>query len=422
MRRLALLLPLIALAAAPAPAEPVLLELPENGCVRSGAGRVLEDKLSQLAPAHTEDPATPLPNGVYTNAELAVLFRIKDGEATLVKDLSPGRSRETLMIPDRFGGVPVTEVNWNAFADCRNLRSVSFPPSVRRIDAKAFSGCSSLTNVVLGPGVEDIEEGVFQNCNAIEAFEIGAKLTRFSAEDDYSESFGFDTSSIPRGARKLRLRLDPANSHFKLVEESLCSADGKTLVLNPASVGLAIPAGVKEIDDGAIEGLSAKDPRLVVPDGVKRIGRDNFMGIKGLREVVLPDSVRRIEDRAFSSCPDLESVVIGTGVTTIGEECFSDCPKLESVRIAATNVVVETNAFQWEDDKCKPHAPVVFEIGGKPAALPPYDYEFGVYDCDDDEEEDDDCDDDDCDDDCDDDDCDDDDCDDDDDEDEEIDE
>ncbi len=58
MKRLTLLLPLLALAAVPAPAEPVLLDLPENGCVRSGAGRVLEDKLSQLAPAHTADPAT----------------------------------------------------------------------------------------------------------------------------------------------------------------------------------------------------------------------------------------------------------------------------------------------------------------------------------------------------------------------------
>ena len=348
MKRLALLLPLLALAA---------------------------------APARAEDPATPLPDGVYTNAELAVLFRIEDGEASLVKDLSPGRSRETLVIPDRFGSVPVTSVGTIAFADCRNLRSVSFPPSVRRIYARAFSGCSSLTNVVLGPGVKDVGVDAFRDCDAIETFEIGAKLPRFS--DDGS---GFANSSVPRGARKLRLRLDPANPHFKLVEESLCSADGKTLILNPASVGLAIPDGIKEIDDGAIEELSAKDPRLVVPDGVERIGRDNFMGVKGLREVVLPDSVRRVERRAFSWCPDLESVIIGTGVATIGEACFSDCPKLKTVRIAATNVVVETNAFGWEDDEFQPHAPAVFEIGGKPAEPPAYDCDWGVYDGDDDED------------------------------------
>ena len=331
--------------------------------------------------ARAEDPATPLPDGVYTNAELAVLFRIEDGEASLVKDLSPGRSRETLVIPDRFGSVPVTSVGTIAFADCRNLRSVSFPPSVRRIYARAFSGCSSLTNVVLGASVEDVGVDAFRNCDAIETFEIGAKLPRFS--DDGS---GFANSSAPRGARKLRLRLDPDNPHFKLVDGSLCSADGKTLVLNPASVGLAIPAGIKEIDDGAIEELSAKDPRLVVPNGVERIGMDNFMGVKGLREVVLPDSVRRIERRAFSWCPDLESVVIGTGIATIGEACFADCPKLKSVRIAATNVVVETNAFQWEDDQFQPHAPAVFEIGGKPAVPPAYDCDWGVYDGDDDED------------------------------------
>ena len=348
MKRLALLLPLLALAA---------------------------------APARAEDPATPLPDGVYTNAELAVLFRIENGEASLVKDLSPGRSRETLVIPDRFGSVPVTSVGTIAFADCRNLRSVSFSPSVRRIYARAFSGCSSLTNVILGTGVEHVGVDAFRGCDAIETFEIGATLPRFSR--DYT---GFANSSVPRGARKLRLRLDPANPHFKLVEGSLCSADGKTLVLNPASVGLAIPAGIKEIDDGAIEELSAKDACLVVPDGVERIGMDNFMGVKGLREVVLPDSVRRIERRAFSWCPDLESVVIGTGIATIGEACFADCPKLKSVRIAATNVVVETNAFQWEDDQFQPHAPAVFEIGGKPAEPPAYDCDWGVYDGDDDED------------------------------------
>ena len=62
MKRLALLLPLLALAAAPARAEPVPPLLPENGCVRSGAGRVLDGKLSQLAPAHAEDPAKNAPS------------------------------------------------------------------------------------------------------------------------------------------------------------------------------------------------------------------------------------------------------------------------------------------------------------------------------------------------------------------------
>ena len=63
MKKLALLLPLLALAAAPALAEPVPPLLPENGCVRSGAGRVLDGKLSQLlAPAHAEDTATNAPS------------------------------------------------------------------------------------------------------------------------------------------------------------------------------------------------------------------------------------------------------------------------------------------------------------------------------------------------------------------------
>ncbi len=75
MKRLVHILPLFVLAAARAAAEPVVPALPEDGCVRSGAGRVLEDRLSGLdpddpeagsdrprqpsaAPARAEDPAT----------------------------------------------------------------------------------------------------------------------------------------------------------------------------------------------------------------------------------------------------------------------------------------------------------------------------------------------------------------------------
>jgi hypothetical protein len=342
--------------------------------------------LALALPALAQDPATnapaaaptAFPDGIYTNVELAIEFFIDEGEACVRRDLSPDHARETLIIPETFGGAPVTGISFDAFSGCRNLRSATFPASLREIDAGAFAECGSLTNVVLGDAVKHVGVDAFRECSAIETFEIGAGLPAFSEERDYMGFAGF-----PRDAPNVRLRLNPANSHFRLADGALCSADGTRLVFSPLSRGLAIPASIKEIGQGAIGGVSPANGRLVVPSGVERIGADNFMGSKNLREVVLPDSIRRIDGDAFYHCPDLETIVIGAGISRIGDEAFADCPRLASVRIAATNVVIGANAFYWRDEKGVGHAPAVFEIGGAPAKLPPYDDEYGVVDGDD---------------------------------------
>ena len=346
--------------------------------------------LPALAQAPATDTPAALPDGIYTNAELAIEFFIDGGEACVRRDLSPDYARETLIVPETFGGVPVTGISFGAFSGCRNLRSATFPASLRVIDAGAFAECGSLTNVVLGDAVKHVGVDAFRECRAIETFEIGAGLPAFSEERDYTGFAGF-----PRDAPNVRLRLNPANPHFRLVDGALCSADGTRLLFSPPACGPAIPAGVKEIGQDAIGGVSPADGRLVVPAGVERIETGNFMGSKSLREVVLPDSIRRIDGGAFYHCPDLETIVIGAGISRIGDEAFADCPRLASVRIAATNVVIGANAFYWRDEKGVGHAPAVFEIGGVPSKLPPYDDEYGVVDGDDCDDSDDseDCDD-----------------------------
>ena len=296
-----------------------------------------------------------LPAGVYTNAELALEFQILRGEALILRDLSPDRSRETLDIPAQFGGRPVTTLCINSFADCRKLRSVVIPPTVRKL-LYAFPRCTSLTNAVVGSGVEELYGAPFDDCTALESVEIGAAFPCASGW------------TFPADAPRLRLRLDPANPRFKLVDGALCSADGKTLLFSPASRGLSVPPGVERIGEGAFSSIPAAEPRLVVPDGVERIDFDAFSRSTGLREAVLPDSVREIESYAFQECPDLESVVIGAGVTNIGRSAFSQCPALVSVRIAATNATMSANAFRTIEGK----APVVFEVGGVPSQPPAY--------------------------------------------------
>lgn len=76
MKRLVRILPLFVLAAARAAAEPVVPALPEDGCVRSGVGRVLEDKLSRLDP---DDPESCHDLPLHPSGAAARAFRFLAG-------------------------------------------------------------------------------------------------------------------------------------------------------------------------------------------------------------------------------------------------------------------------------------------------------------------------------------------------------
>ena len=74
-----------------------------------------------------------------------------------------------------------------------------------------------------------------------------------------------------------------------------------------ASVGVAVPAGVAKIVDGAFQhcgGIVA----VSIPEGATEIGRRAFDGCGGLVEVRLPGSVVAIGKAAFRNCAVLVSV------------------------------------------------------------------------------------------------------------------
>lgn len=85
-------------------------------------------------------------------------------------------------IPSEIYGVPVTTIGKSAFCDCK-IFSVVIPSSVTKIETNAFARCKQLKSVTIPNSVTTLEEsasggGIFSNCSALESITIPGSINR----------------------------------------------------------------------------------------------------------------------------------------------------------------------------------------------------------------------------------------------------
>ena len=86
--------------------------------------------------------------------------------------------------------------------------------------------------------------------------------------------------------------------------------------------------------------------RVILEEGITRIGQRAFYEFSALTEIVIPNSVETIGILAFYCCSNLVSVEFGTGLKNIGDSAFYGCDALVSVVIPDSTLVIEPGAFQ----------------------------------------------------------------------------
>jgi uncharacterized protein (TIGR02145 family) len=87
--------------------------------------------------------------------------------------------------------------------------------------------------------------------------------------------------------------------------------------------------------------------KLIVEDGVTRIGDFAFTELYALKSVTIPASAASIGRFAFERCKNLTSVIISNGVSSIETSAFSMCENLTSVIIPNSVASIGRGAFSW---------------------------------------------------------------------------
>ncbi len=142
----------------------------------------------------------------------------------------------------------------------------------------------------------------------------------------------------------VEVAVDGRNESYKIVDGSLYTMDGKTLMWgkNDAEV-IDIPEGVETIANMACSGCWNL-ASVKFPDTVKTMETNAFFGCP-FESIELPSGLKTLEYGVFSACANLERITVPGGVNCIDEDCFIDCENLREVKICEGVQSIKKGAF-----------------------------------------------------------------------------
>lgn len=241
-------------------------------------------------------------------------------------------------------GENITEISDWLFVNCDKLESVVIPQNVNKIGAHAFSYCKKLKSISLPSGLETIGVAAFKGCISLECFKIPDSVKEI-APDAFEEvnEISFSDSIVAAGAP---WGACATNGQSPVVQ---FSKDLKTLIKYPAAFTEAdytVPEKVNTIADFAFKN-AVNLKSVVIPAGVKRIGKNTFYGCSNLEKITILGKDVSLSDNAFGTqikCLEITwdgylGIDEDSFSANTGGEYWSACPK----RMAFDLIIIDRN-------------------------------------------------------------------------------
>ena len=212
----------------------------------------------------------------------------------------------------------IISIGWNAFAGCRKLRRIAFPPTLDFTDKTWLLECDRITDIVLPAAAETIAADFLKSCHP-QRIVIGKGTRTVDAPPYWS-------------ACLREIAVDAANPHLSTDGCCLYTHDGTTLLKCLVEEEIyQVQPGCCTVGEKAFA-FNATLTRILLPDSVERIEAAAFLNT-GLVSFTAPPHLRSIGERAFVRCTQLRSVDLDAELEELGEGPFRQCDALERLRI-----------------------------------------------------------------------------------------
>jgi hypothetical protein len=238
----------------------------------------------------------------------------------------------------------VTKIEANAFYGCKALEAVTFAEGsvLDTIENSAFSiyGNTGITEIALPATVKTIGSSCFTNLTALKKLTLPTSLVEIGNQAFQGLTALTDISELPatlttlgdnafQNTRPTEVKLNAANTTFKVVNGVLFTADGKKLVWYPAgntATSYTIPEGVETVGKSAF--FATTNIKSLNLSGLTMIDDAAFRECGVTGSLVLPETLKRLGSSAFYGCTGITDVTFGAKIDSIGASAFNGASNL----------------------------------------------------------------------------------------------
>ena len=193
---------------------------------------------------------------------------------------------EYVSVPKTINGVQVVEIGESAFEGCK-CKNISLNSAVGLlgIKRKAFANSKDLTTVSIQDSVQIIGDGAFENCTNLSAINIPSGLKSLGA------SAFLDCKSLKR--------ID-INAPIGMVQDNTFKGCSNLEVVNLIDKGIN-EIGVNAFSSSGIKSIGLPGKSFVIDDNA-------FQDCKSLSQIIVSGSLVRIGKHVFDGCTNLNDI------------------------------------------------------------------------------------------------------------------
>lgn len=208
----------------------------------------------------------------------------------------------------------VVSIGAEAFGWHTDLKSVAIPDSVRSMGNEAFNNCTSLESIHIHSGLTEIGANAFLGCTS----------------------------------PKFYVNVDNGNANYSSSDGMLLDKTGSRLIQARNATTIAVPDGVKTIEDFAFTACDSV-AKVSLPPTLEKIGAGAFFECHNLKSIDFTKApkLKSISMNAFSGCHELGTADFSkcTELKFIGQNAFEGCHSLGDIKLPASVENIGTRTF-----------------------------------------------------------------------------
>lgn len=199
----------------------------------------------------------------------------------------------------------------SAFYGCTGLSgTLTLPNNLQYIGGTAFSGCTGLNGILVLPNtLQHIGSYAFNNCTGLRGSLIIPNNTHYIGGSAFSNCNNITNLTIGENVDTINGAFSNMQGLVSVQYNSRNCQDGANAFSNDSSIStFSIGINVRNIPDNLI--LASRNLSYVnYPEGLTRIGMNNFSFLNITGDIVLPSTLQEIGYGAFACCGNPNQII-----------------------------------------------------------------------------------------------------------------